>query len=270
MLDALGERWAGELCQDNYLAPEYFAGESQDSGRWGYYRCGSRGQNTIVFNNTNQLVDALPATSYATGASSCNRETDHGKADFGECNSSFWVADLSSVYTGGLSSFRRGLRLLGGRRGVLIQDELELVEEASEWRMHTNASISYSNGRRTARKSFADLKPIEPHRQLTGLVDLELNGKRLDVFIDAPSDLRFDNKSASGTVSNAQLPKGATDMPNPNVTVLSINIPAGNTTLAVRFLPQWVTREVGMDAVPPVLALQGWNLRSHTPSLGSR
>jgi hypothetical protein len=158
VLDALGERWAGELCQDNYLAPEYFAGESQDSGRWGYYRCGSRGQNTIVLNNTNQLVDALPSARYATGASSCDRETAHGKANLGECGSSFWVADLSSVYAGGLFSFRRGLRLLGGRREVLIQDELELVQEASEWRMHTNASISFGNSRRTARKSSPNLK----------------------------------------------------------------------------------------------------------------
>jgi hypothetical protein len=102
------------------------------------------------------------------------------------------------------------------------------------------------------------------------LADLELNGKRLDVFIDAPSDLRFDSQSASGIASNALLPQGAIDMPNPNVTVLSIQIPAGNTTLAVRFVPQWDTRDVGMAAVPPVLALQSWEVRSHTPPSGSK
>jgi len=33
VLNAIGERWAGELCQDDYLAPLYFSSKAQDSTR---------------------------------------------------------------------------------------------------------------------------------------------------------------------------------------------------------------------------------------------
>ena len=47
------------------------------------------------------------------------------------------------------STVRRGLRLLNSRQQVLIQDEIN-TSATSQWRMHTNATISYSNGNRVA------------------------------------------------------------------------------------------------------------------------
>jgi hypothetical protein len=38
VFDALGQRWAGELCQAQYLADGYFSNEAQTSERWLYYR----------------------------------------------------------------------------------------------------------------------------------------------------------------------------------------------------------------------------------------
>lgn len=66
VLDALAERWAGELCQYIYLSPGCFSGESQDSEWWAYYRCGTQGQNTIVYNHRSQAVDGYPSTQFGT------------------------------------------------------------------------------------------------------------------------------------------------------------------------------------------------------------
>lgn len=46
---------------------------------------------------------------------------------------------------------QRGVKLLQNRRQVLIQDELTSTQSGSQWRMHTNASVTYSDNRRTAR-----------------------------------------------------------------------------------------------------------------------
>ena len=137
-MDALGERWAGELCQDNYLSDGYFSGEAQDTTRWLYYRCRTEGQNTLLYNGSNQIVDAEPKTRFGSSG-------DISRL----ASSSFWIANLTAAY-GGLS-VARGLRLLHGRRTVLIQDEIGSSSWGSQWRMHTNASIQYSDDARIAR-----------------------------------------------------------------------------------------------------------------------
>lgn len=146
VLDAMGERWAGELCQDNYLSTGYFSSESQDSDRWLYYRCRTEGQNTIVYNGSNQVVNVVSHTLF----SSTGTVQTGTKFEADEKSTAFWIADLTSAYNG--TVLKRGLRLLNGRKQVLIQDEITNGAAMSQWRMHTNATVAYSKDNKTARK----------------------------------------------------------------------------------------------------------------------
>lgn len=95
MLEALGQRWAGELCQNDYLAPEYFASEAQNAVRWTYYRDMTEGQNTITIGGQNQLVDKAPPTTYDSTGEQQNA------LDFAVPASSaaYMWTDMSSVYS---------------------------------------------------------------------------------------------------------------------------------------------------------------------------
>lgn len=66
VLDALGQRWAGELGSGDYLSTGYFANEYQNSTRWLYYRKRTEGQNTILVNQQNQDVTAQPNMTYGS------------------------------------------------------------------------------------------------------------------------------------------------------------------------------------------------------------
>jgi hypothetical protein len=146
VLDALGERWAGELCQNNYLSPKYFSSEAQDSDRWLYYRCRTEGQNTILYNSSNQMVDATPVITFAT-TNDVQKSLDYPD---NSTRSAFWIANLTNAYGG--TDIKRGLRILDQRTQVLIQDEITNATVKSQWRMHTNASITLSSGNQVARK----------------------------------------------------------------------------------------------------------------------
>ncbi|KAK0702152.1 hypothetical protein B0H67DRAFT_676190 [Lasiosphaeris hirsuta] len=50
VLNVLGERWAEELCQDDYSVPGYFSSEGQQR------------QNTILHGGRNEIADAVPNT----------------------------------------------------------------------------------------------------------------------------------------------------------------------------------------------------------------
>lgn len=145
VLDAMGERWAIELCHQDYLSRGYFASESQDSDRWLYYRTRTAGQNTILYNNTNQKVTAAPSVSFASSGT-----TETGSAfPLDPSSTALWITNLTSAYDG--PRIRRGLRLLGGRSQVLLQDEIQGAEHASQWRMHTRADIVIREGGKQAR-----------------------------------------------------------------------------------------------------------------------
>jgi hypothetical protein len=130
----MGERWGIELCNEDYDSPGYFSSEKMDSQRWGYYRCGSKGQNVLLHNQSNQLVTASPTV-----------ESDIGDND----TASYWIADLTSAYEG-LVSMKRGLRLLNGRTAALIQDEIVDATARSQWQMHTTARVTLSEDKRIA------------------------------------------------------------------------------------------------------------------------
>jgi hypothetical protein len=144
-------RWAGELCQDDYSAPGYFSSEDQDSLRWTYYRCRTEGQNTIVYDGRNQMANATARTRFES-----SRADDQTLESLDD--GAFWIANLTEAYNG--SHIRRGLRLLRGRKRLLLQDEILEAERGSQWRMHTNASIVYSNNGRLARKLTCSIPSI--------------------------------------------------------------------------------------------------------------
>jgi hypothetical protein len=130
----MGERWAVELCHEDYESPGYFSSEQMDSQRWEYYRCGSKGQNTLLYSQSNQLVTASP-----------NVESEIGEND----TASYWIADLTSAYEA-VSSVRRGMRLLSGRTAALVQDEIVDAAAGSQWRMHTTAKVTLSEDKKIA------------------------------------------------------------------------------------------------------------------------
>lgn len=145
VLDALGERWATELCHQNYLSPGYFDGEAQGNKRWQYYRTGTAGQNTILYNDTNQLVTAAPTIRFEKSRVADDSPSTHDDAD-----PFLWTADLSSAYDG--PKIQRGLTLLRNRTQVLIHDEIKGAVHTSQWRMHTKAHIQISESGKQAGK----------------------------------------------------------------------------------------------------------------------
>jgi hypothetical protein len=128
VLEADGQRWAIDLGADDYNLPAYFG-----RSRWSYYRLGTAGQNTLLFDDKNQDAKAVaPVIAFhATPARA------HA------------VVDLSAAYVGQAKSVRRGMAMLD-RRMVLLQDEIEgTIGRTIAWQMHTRAKIEVSGDRAT-------------------------------------------------------------------------------------------------------------------------
>ncbi|KAK5193551.1 hypothetical protein LTR92_006922 [Exophiala xenobiotica] len=232
VLDAMGERWAGDLCQNDYNGPGYFESENQDSRRWLYYRCGTEGQNTLLYNGTNQLVNGIPVTTFNSTDSVESSSTQNS-------STAFYIADLTSFYEA--TSIKRGIRLLDGRKRVLIQDEIVNGGASSQWRVHTNATVVLSDDSKQA--------------------SLTLNDKTVVAQITSPGDLVFTTLQAVRLPSDPPLPVNGTDLPNTGVTVLAIDVAQGDQTVSVVFTPQWpnYTATNTTKQVP----LSAWNLTSH-------
>jgi hypothetical protein len=95
VLDALGQRWAGELGSGDYLSTGYFDSEQQNATRWLYYRKRTEGQNTILVGQQNQNVLAQPTMKYDTSGTAQGSSTVF-KAD--SASTAYVVYDLSSAY----------------------------------------------------------------------------------------------------------------------------------------------------------------------------
>jgi len=135
------------------------------------------------------------------------------------------------------------MRLLNARQQILIQDEIE-SDQTSQWRMHTNATVSLSNGDRTA--------------------TLALGGQTLiATILDSAPSLSFATSAATRLSGSGSPPSGETDLPNPGVTVLTVDIPTGSTTLQVLFNPQWSGLSASDYVTPSSVALSSWSLTSH-------
>jgi hypothetical protein len=120
---------------------------------------------------------------------------------------------------------------------VLLQDEIN-SQAGVQWRMHTNATVVTDGATAT----------------------LTLDGQTMKVSIlNAPSGATFTTTAAVRLVPNPTHP----DQPNPGVTVLVIDLPAGTYSLQVLFNPQWPGMAAGDFVTPPSVALDSWSLTSH-------
>jgi hypothetical protein len=133
---------------------------------------------------------------------------------------------------------KRGIRLLNGRKQVLLQDEINTSADA-QWRMHTNATVSFDSDTQAT---------------------LTLGGQTLKMqILNAPSGVKFAKTDATRYPSDPQPPQA--DQDNPGVTVVTIDVPAGQATLQVLFNPQW--SGFSSFVTPPNVALDQWTLTSH-------
>jgi hypothetical protein len=96
VLDAMGERWAGEYGSGDYLSPDYFASEAQDATRWKYYRKATEGQNTLLIGNVNQNVNGAPTGRF----DSTGERQSVGTSVYTPppTSKAFFVADLTTSY----------------------------------------------------------------------------------------------------------------------------------------------------------------------------
>ncbi|KAI1789808.1 chondroitin AC/alginate lyase [Ganoderma leucocontextum] len=237
VLDALGTRWAGELGSGDYLSTGYFSSDAQDSQRWLYYRKRTEGQNTILVDQANQLVTAAPTIKFGSS------ETQQGSStvlDVSSDSTAFFTADLTSAY-GNVTSFKRGIRMINGRKQVLLQDDIN-ASGSIMWRMHTNATVSVSGT--SATLTIGDKK-----------VQMSILNPPDGVSVTTGLAQRFENDPA--------LPEGQTDQPNPGVTVVMINLPAGSYSLQVLFNPQWSGMSGSDFKTPAAVAIDDWSLTSH-------
>jgi hypothetical protein len=238
VLDAMGTRWAGELGSGDYLSTGYFSNDTQDSERWLYYRKRTEGQNTLLINRENQLVTATPTINY----DSSNTTQSGGTTVFTvpQGSTAFFTADLLSAYSD-VTSFQRGIRPINNRKQVLLQDDIT-ASQAIEWRMHTNATVTVSGTTAT----------------------LTLEGKTMTVTIlNPPSGASFATAQPVRFDTDPALPTGMVDQPNPGVTVLTIDLPAGTYSLQVLFNPQWAGMSSSDFVTPPSVPVNSWSLTSH-------
>lgn len=155
-LDALGKRWLVDLGSDSYNLPGFFDFKKQ---RWDYYRCVTRSHNLPVFNGKEQCLNSQ------VKFSNVSINTD----------SPFITVDLQNAYRDQCSYMERGLRMVEGRKAVLVQDEFTLMEPgAVNWGVMTDAQIT-NNGRTAC---------------------LEIEGEKVVVSILSPANATFTVESA--------------------------------------------------------------------------
>ncbi|WRT64149.1 uncharacterized protein IL334_001078 [Kwoniella shivajii] len=244
VLDAMGQRWAGELGSGQYLSDGYFSSETQDSQRWLYYRKRTEGQNTLLIDNLNQNVNAEPTGNWGSTG------TAQGLAPSLNVSTSdtayFWT-DMTSAYNG-TGGVKRGIRYINGRKQILLQDDVT-TSPTLQWRMHTNATVSTNQATAT----------------------LTLGGETLVAsIVQGPSGAAFSTASPTRSSSDPALPTGTgdaatydQDQSNDGVTVLTIDVADGGSfSLQVLFTPQWGSGFTAVDTVNNV-ALDSWSLTSH-------
>jgi len=237
VLDALGTRWAGELGSGDYLSTGYFSNDTQESDRWLYYRKRTEGQNTILVNTNNQNVGAAPTVTHGTSNTTQGSST---VIDLPNDSTAFWVADLSSAYND-TQSFSRGIRMINTRKQVLLQDDISTTA-SFQWRMHTNATVVTNGDSAT----------------------LTIGDQTLTMqILNMPSGAVLGTADAVRLSTDPPLPPGEVDQPNPGVTVVTIDLPAGTYSLQVLFNPQWSGMSSSDFQTPPSVPLSSWTLTSH-------
>eukprot|EP01079_Euglenida_sp_SAG-EU17-18_P007186 gene7186-1284_t len=137
--DAFGARWAIDLGSDDYGLPGYFTKESRPGARFGYYRKGTHGHNTLAFN---RYPDALWTSNQQIEAFSNISSFD---PDLHTA-----VVNMSAAYSHqGVVSAIRSFRT-GGPLGSLEVTDDVIVASSSPvhnvtWTMQTRAHASITN-----------------------------------------------------------------------------------------------------------------------------
>lgn len=131
--------------------------------------------------------------------------------------------------------------MINDRKQVLIQDEIN-ASQAIQWRMHTNATVAVNGN--SATLTIGEETVIMQ-------------------ILNAPSGTQLGTAQAVRLSTDPPLPSPAVDQPNPGVTVVTIDLPAGDYTLEVLFNPQWSGMSSSDFKTPPSVALSDWTLTSH-------
>lgn len=271
VIDALGTRWAGELGNGNYLSREYFASEAPGATRWQYYRKSTEGQNVIVINNQNMNPSCAPVNRFETTGAKQSSAVDYtpGTGDI-----AYFVSDTSSAYNLSANTISRGIRMLNGRRQVLVQDDISQNGDITqiEWRVHTNATVALSSDRRTATLTLN--KAIDPNayggNNFGGPATLTANfeTKTMIVKLLSPSSATFATGPATrsyGTEPGNQPAGEEADQANGGVTVLSVSLNGGSAqSIQVLWQPQWSNLGTADNATPNSVPLSQWSLTSHS------
>lgn len=143
VLDAGGERFAIDLGGDDYALPGYFSADR----RFGYYRLGTAGQNSLLIDGANQPVRAQARLAgwIDTDAFACV------------------VADLKAAYPIARSALR-GAAVVD-RRIAILADDVDLpAGHRLRWQMHSRATIRIDGPRAELRQGAAILhaRIVEP------------------------------------------------------------------------------------------------------------
>ena len=200
VMDANGERWAMDFGMQDYNSLESAGVDlwnmSQTSERWGVFRYNNMAHNTLTINNQYQKVSGKASViSYSGETGMMNAETD-----------------LSSVYSGQLSSSLRGVAIVDGKY-VTVRDEISTLsaETVVRWNLVTSASVTIT-GSNTA--------------------ELVKNGKKLVMTVLEPATVTMKTWST--------VPPNTYDAANPGMIMVGFEaiIPANSTAvLSVILLP---------------------------------
>lgn len=195
VLDAGGERWAGDLGLQAYTKLEAakinLFDMKQASQRWGVFRFGPMSHNILTVNGQEQSVSGNATITHRSPTST--------------------VVDASPVYAGQLAAASRGV-LLRADRSVRLQDDIQAQPDAPatvRWAMLTKAEITVDG--RTA--------------------TLTQNGKTLRLTAASPADVAFQIVSVDPPPREYDAPNPGSRLVTFTVT-LPAN---GSSTLAIDF-----------------------------------
>ena len=212
-MDAMGVRWARDLGSDDYSLPNYFSGSVQSSPRWTYYRLNSLSHSVPVLGGVSQNVDAT------------SKFVKHAEA----IAEPYAVVDFTEAYKQFATSAQRGIKMVSGRKAILIQDEFALSKATTiAWGMTTDATIQL----------------IDPKQ-----AELTISGKKLTALILSPSNASFSVESAQ-QLAPQQLNTSV------NRLMIRMTAPIGNALVSVSLSPQWTTSTVGYST--DIIPLSKW------------
>lgn len=276
VIDALGTRFVGEYGSDNYLAKDYFASEEDSAARWTYFRKGTQGQNTVVIGKQNQHSSCKPKNTFQSSNTAQNGDLSFTPD---QSSTAFMVTDMSQCYGQQDGSVKRGIRMLNGRRQVLVQDEIKSPNQEIQWRVQTNATVTLSGDKKTATLKINKVEnPNAPKDPLMATLENEVT---MVATIVQPQDAQFEVNPAYNKQTNApnyyygadKVPQQDKDINgNPiqaevldfEVSVLSITLPGNaDTNIQVWWQPQYGNGNDADKNTPKNVPLAQWSLTSH-------